>query len=119
MEKTQEQPLGSKLNLVTGYIAFGSVDEARTICRKLINDKLIACANILPEHEAIYSWENQIKSSKEVSAIIKTSQHAINAINQLLQETHSYECPCFIHWGIDGGNNHFLDWITQQTKESL
>ena len=107
------------MNQIMGYLTFSDQNEAQKICSDLVEKKLIACANILPNHTAIYSWQNKIESISETAAIIKTMGRHVETIESYLNAHHSYECPGFVTWSLDNGHSDFLEWINQQTKSHL
>lgn len=102
---------------VLGYLTFKDTNEAKTLCRQLVDKKLIACANIFPAHTAIYSWQGQTEEGTEVATLIKTQTSKTSAIESFLKEQHSYDTPCFVTWSLDGGSQDFLNWINQQTEK--
>ncbi len=54
--------------------------EAKKIIRALLDQRLIACASILPEIESIYRWEGKVEESQETKVILKTMSKHFNAI---------------------------------------
>lgn len=96
------------------YVTCETVDQARTIGRKLIEEKLAACVNIFPQMESLYSWQDKIESANEVVLIVKTrdalAQRCINRIKEL----HTYTVPCILVLGVQGGNPEYLGWLLDQ-----
>ncbi len=89
----------------------GSVEEARTIGRTLIERQLAACVNIVPGVESIYRWQGKIESATEWLLIIKTTSEAFDDVRKALSELHSYELPECIQIAIEDGSAAYLDWI--------
>lgn len=119
MEKTQKQPSGPELktsaSITLGYITFSNLEEAKKISSALVENKLIACANIFEDHTAVYMWQGHPSSEMETGALIKTQAHLIPKINSYLTKYHSYDCPCLVSWELNGGNPEFLNWVKEQT----
>src|SRR5471032_1326089 len=82
-------PFTPRLILVTA----SSLDEARTIARAVLDQRLAACVNILPGVESHYWWQGKLESAPEVMLIIKSSAEQFEALAALVKEKHSYECP--------------------------
>jgi periplasmic divalent cation tolerance protein len=91
------------------YITTGSMEEAKQIARRLVNEKLAACVNMFPI-TSIYRWDG-IQEDNEVAMIIKTTHEQLQNIEITVKEMHSYTVPCIISFSIDGGSRDYLDWI--------
>lgn len=98
-----------------GYMTCANQDEARQIVRVLLEKKLIACANILPSMTACFQWENEMKEEAETAVIFKTTRSAFKPIEAIVQDMHSYDCPCVIALDIAQGYGPFLQWISDET----
>jgi len=98
------------------YVTCKDKDEAKKIAKKLLEKRLIACANIFPEIESLFWWEQKIDSAKETPMILKTKKALSKEVITKIKELHSYECPCIVEIPITGGYNAFLKWICEETK---
>lgn len=104
--------------LVLGYITCESKQQAQEIAKSLLEQKLIACANILPEIESHYMWKGQPEHSQESLLLIKSESHLQAKIEQSIQALHSYDCPCVVFYESTGGLSSYLDWVSQQVSSS-
>ncbi len=98
------------------YVTCKDKDEAKSIAKKLLEEKLIACANIFPEIDSFFWWQQKIDSAKEVPMILKTKKTLSKEVITKIKELHSYECPCIVEIPITGGYKEFLKWICEETK---
>jgi len=89
----------------------GSSEEARKLARTLLERKLVACVNILPQVQSIYRWQDAIEESEEWLLLIKTTEQAVERVRQTICELHSYELPECISIAIEAGSPDYLDWI--------
>ena len=94
----------------------GSEDEARKIARHLVENRLAACVNIVPQIESIYRWQGKVESSQEWLLIIKTTADRFPAVRDDVRESHSYELPECIAISIEDGAADYLEWIGQSVK---
>ena len=99
------------MKLSLGHITVPTKKEAKDIAMMLLDDKLIACANILQGAESYFIWDNEIQKENEVILIIKTRVKNEDKIIRLVKEFHSYECPCVVFMPIEYGNSEFLKWV--------
>jgi periplasmic divalent cation tolerance protein len=97
------------------YMTAGSLAEAKTLARLLLEERLVACVNILPQMTSLYRWEGQVREDQEVVLVAKTKASLVDALTRLLVERHSYDCPCVVALPVDGGNSEFLNWIDEET----
>jgi len=93
------------------YMTAGSVDEARTIARDLVESKLAACVNMIDNMNSFYMWEGQLQDDREVVLIAKTTAGRLADLTARIKTIHSYDCPCVVSLPVEGGNRSFLDWI--------
>ena len=106
------------MDFLFAYITTPSVEEARHIGKILVEEKLAACANILPGMESLYRWEGKMESATETVLIAKTRSEKRAALQSRVLELHSYDCPCIVFLPLTGGNPAYLQWIFRETENS-
>lgn len=99
----------------TAYITCSDREEARKLASILLEEKLIACANIIPGMESLYVWEGKVQHDQEVILLCKMPQRHFEALLVLVQENHSYDVPCVLSLPIEKANPAFLQWIDDET----
>ena len=97
------------------YVTAPGEDEAASIARALVDERLVACVNIIPAVRSIYRWQGTVEDEKETVLIMKTVDAKVSAVTQKIKSLHSYDCPCVVALDIDGGNDDFLEWIAGET----
>jgi periplasmic divalent cation tolerance protein len=93
-----------------------SLEEARHIAQALVERRLAACANIVPNVESIYRWKGEVESSSEALLVIKTTADAFERLRAAVNELHTYDVPECIALEISDGSEHYLDWIGASVK---
>ena len=97
------------------YVTTSSLEEARAIGRRLVEERLAACANLLPGMESIYRWQGGIETAQETVLIAKTRAGLVDQLSARVRELHSYDCPCVVALPITAGNPAYLRWIGAET----
>ncbi len=97
------------------YVTTSSLEEATAIGRALVDERLAACANILPGLTSIYRWEGALTEDSECALIAKTTSACTDALIARVKALHSYDCPCIVALPITAGNPAFLEWIKTET----
>jgi len=100
------------------YVTAETRGEAVKIGRKLVESRLVACANVLGPTTSIYWWEGAINEDEEASLILKTRADLVGRVVEKVKELHGYDCPCVVSLPITGGNPAFLEWIDAETGEA-
>ena len=97
--------------LVLLYLTCANKDEAKTIARTLIDERLIACANILGKMTSVYRWEGTVVEDEEIAVLLKTRRDMAARATERVKELHSYDLPCVVGLPIQGGNPDFIGWL--------
>ena len=90
--------------------------EGPGIANALLTRRKAACVNILPGVRSFFWWQDNIDSDNESLLIIKTSASLLDEVVALVKEVHSYDVPEIIALPIVGGNQDYLEWLSQEVK---
>jgi len=93
--------------------------SALVIARRLVEERLVACANVLDGATSVYHWDGAVQEEGEAVMIAKTRAALIKTVSARIRELHAYQCPCVVVLPITGGNPAFLDWIEAETKPGM
>jgi periplasmic divalent cation tolerance protein len=84
---------------------------ARALAKAALQERLIACANLVPKIESHYRWRGKIESGAEVLLILKTVKTKLAALEKLILANHPYDTPEFLVLPLSAGSRKYLDWL--------
>jgi periplasmic divalent cation tolerance protein len=93
------------------YITCKNKEEAVRIGRTLVQEQLVACANIIDPIQSIYKWNDEIVEDTEAILILKTIGLNMISIESRVKSIHSYTNPCIVSFKIEDGSKIYFDWI--------
>ena len=97
------------------YMTAVDAEAARRIGRALVEERLVACVNIIPSVQSLYWWEGKVQEDQEVVLVAKTRAEKVDAVVERVKALHDYDCPCVVALPVDGGNQAFLEWVEGET----
>ena len=89
----------------------GSLEEAGQLGRRLVEERLAACATVIPAVESIYWWKGKLETSTEAMLLLKTGSEQVALLESRLRELHSYETPEFLVLPVESGSSAYLAWM--------
>ncbi|HZP46444.1 MAG TPA: divalent-cation tolerance protein CutA [Candidatus Binataceae bacterium] len=93
----------------------GTAAEARKIARRVVEERLAACVNIVGPLSSIYRWQGRIESAREHLLIIKTRSSLFRTLENRVRQLHSYDVPEIIALPLAGGSSAYLNWLLDST----
>jgi periplasmic divalent cation tolerance protein len=88
-----------------------SADEAARLGRTLVEERLAACASIIPAVQSIYRWKGQVESATETMLLLKTGAEQLTALEARLHQLHSYQTPEFLVLPVEAASRLYLGWL--------
>jgi periplasmic divalent cation tolerance protein len=89
---------------------------ALQIAESLVEQRLVACVNVLAPCTSIYHWQGKTESSQEIPLLIKTTLDRYMEVEAAICKLHPYELPEIIHVPFSGGLPAYLQWVTSETS---
>jgi len=97
------------------YLTVPDPASGRALARRMVEEKLAACAHLLPAGESFYRWEGKLMAEPEHILIAKTTADLAQTAIEKIAEWHEYEIPCVLSLPIEGGHLPFLRWVDEET----
>jgi periplasmic divalent cation tolerance protein len=91
--------------------------SAETIARALVEERLAACANLLPPMVSIYRWKGKVERDTERQLVMKTTRARVPVLEKRLKELHSYDVLEFIVVAAESASADYLKWLTAEVRE--
>lgn len=112
METTMDQALLVFTNVPSEPIA-------QAIARQLVEQRLVACVNVLPGVRSIYQWQGAVEEASEITLLIKTTAARYAEVEQAICSAHPYEVPEIIATPVIAGLPAYLAWVATETKKEM
>jgi periplasmic divalent cation tolerance protein len=103
--------VGKAMAYIIVLMTAKSKEEAEKIVNALLEERLIACANIVDSVSSLFWWQGKIEKEKEVLTIMKSSESLFKKLSKRATELHSYEVPEILAFPVINGSQSYLDWI--------
>jgi periplasmic divalent cation tolerance protein len=87
-------------------------EEAQRLAEMLIEKRLAACVQILPDMESVYRWQGKVEQQREVLLIVKTIRSKFEVLEKAVRAAHSYETPEIVALPLIAGSGPYLEWLT-------
>ena len=72
------------------------METGKRLARRLVEHKIAACVNLIPQVVSVYRWEGRVQEDSEIILYIKTSSALLDSLERVIKEMHPYETPEFI-----------------------
>jgi periplasmic divalent cation tolerance protein len=92
-------------------VTASSKKEADDISQKLLEQKLIACANIVGPVSSLFHWGGKVEQAEEFLILMKSRLDLFDAVSERVKALHSYEVPEVVALPIVAGSKAYLDWL--------
>jgi periplasmic divalent cation tolerance protein len=86
-------------------------EEAGRLAHAIVESKLAACVQILPQMTSVYFWEGKVQSEPEHLLLIKTVEEKFDDLSAFIRANHSYEVPEIVAINAEKVSDEYLKWI--------
>ena len=95
-------------------ITFPTAESAGDMAKKLVQDQLVACAQICGQVQSVYTWQGVCETSTETLLLAKTALRLFEQVESVVRNGHPYDCPQIVALPILTANADYLDWLESQ-----
>jgi len=86
-------------------------EEAETLARRLVEQKLAGCVQIVPQITSFYHWEDRIQKDEEYLLLIKTLPEKYAELEAFIKANHSYSLPEIAAIGAEKVSEDYRKWL--------
>ena len=105
---------GGKVRVLLSTCPQGKAEE---LARHLVEQRLVACVNVVPHVRSFYWWEGKMEADDESLLVIKCPQEVTRAAIGALVEEHPYDVPEVVALDVADGNPDYLGWVCASARE--
>ncbi|MDP2576578.1 MAG: divalent-cation tolerance protein CutA [Gemmatimonadota bacterium] len=105
-------------NVVVILVTVPDDETAAGIGRRLLEERLVACANIVSGLRSIYWWQGKLEDTDEVLMLLKAREEDVVRITARIHELHPYSVPEVIATRVVSGFAPYLEWVYKETDRS-
>lgn len=104
-------PVTARVVLVTA-----PEEAAEHLVATLVEERLAACGNIVPELLSIFRWQGAVEREREALIVLKTTESAVPALLRRTGELHPYDVPEMLVVPVETGYGPYLDWVAKNVN---
>ena len=90
-----------------------NIEEAESLAKRIVEEKLAACVQVLPPMKSFYFWENEVQTDSEHLLLIKTLEEKYAALEGFIHENHSYDVPEIVAVSSEQISEKYLAWMSE------
>jgi periplasmic divalent cation tolerance protein len=95
------------------WSAFETEESAAEVASALLDERLIACANIVPGVRSLFVWHGERGEVRECAVLFKTDAALLEAACARLAELHPYDTPAISGWRADATAEATAGWLSE------
>ena len=105
-------------NALEVHVTAPNREQATTLARALVDERLAACVNIVAGVRSVYAWEGKTHEDDEVLCLIKTRPELFEALTARIHALHPYEVPEILAFEVADGSADYLAWLQASTRSA-
>lgn len=105
-------------NAIVVFITAPTQEESKRLAERLVEARLAACVQILPEMESVYRWEGKVERQTEHLLIAKTTSERFEELEKEVRAMHSYDTPEIASFPLTKSSPDYLRWVQESVNRS-
>ena len=93
-----------------------SAAVAEQLARVLLEERLVACVNVLPAVRSLYRWQGRVEDAEELLLVMKTAHDRYDALEARVRALHPYDVCEVLAIDAAAGSAPYLAWVLAETR---
>ncbi len=110
---TDDQPDAARVGPLRVVLSTAAPADADRLVAMLVEERLVACGNIVPGVQSIYRWQGEVCRDAEVVLLMETTLSVLPAAMARLAALHPYDTPKILALAPDAVAEAYLSWAQQ------
>ncbi len=98
------------------WCPFPDAPSGAVVAKLLLDERLVACANIMPTMLSLFEWNGEREEATEAGVLFKTDAALLDRAIARLGEEHPYEEPAILAWRCDAASPGTAAWLGNLTR---
>ncbi len=99
------------------YVPINNLENAQKLAKQLVQERLCACANVIPKIYSYYWWEGKVTEDTEAIVILKTLSDQVETLTQRIKTLHPYSVPAILAFPIEKINSDYFEWLENELSK--
>lgn len=109
----------AKTEAIVVFMTAPTREEAERLAEMLVNQRLAACVQLLPEITSFYHWQGKVERDSETLILAKTTTDKFGELERTVRENHSYTTPEIVAVPASDVSAPYLRWLVEETSEKI
>ena len=93
-----------------------SLENAQSLARLLVNERIAACVQLSSNVQVIYRWEGKVCDESEVLLSAKTTVNQWPTISSFIQKNHPYDLPEILAFTPEQYSEQYGAWVSSEVN---
>ena len=112
------EPVGEGCRVLVVLVTVRDRDAGCIMARRLVQERLVACGNVIPELTSVYRWDGEVQEDAEALVLLKTTEDKVDALRKRVLELPPYEGPEFLCLPVTQGHEPYLRWVAREVENA-
>ena len=91
-------------------------EAAKRLGRHLVDERLIACCQVVGPVRSIYRWKGAVEETDEWYCVMKTRPSLYRQVEEAIKGLHPYEVPEIIAIPVSNALPDYAVWVETETS---